>query len=89
MTNSNQKPMITLRDGALKAALWRNQSDNGTHYSVQFTKIYTTGDKQVKDTHSFSQSDLLRLSHMAHKAYDLISEYREQDKLSQPATGAQ
>lgn len=88
MTNSNQKPVYTLRDRALKATIWRNQSEKGAHYSVQFTKIYTASDQQVKDTHSFSQSDLLRLSYMATKAYDLIAEYRENDKLSQPTTGA-
>lgn len=80
MSNSTQKPIITFRDGSLKASLWRNKFEKGTHYSVQFAKTYTDKDGKPKDTTSFSQSDLLHIAHLASKAYDHVAEYREQDK---------
>lgn len=82
MTNSIQKPIITLRDGSLKASLWRNQTEKCLQYSVQLAKTYTDKNGNPKDTTSFTQSDLLRIVHLASKAYDSIAEYREQDKFN-------
>lgn len=65
-----QRPVETLRDGALKAAIWKNESENGPFFAVTFARTYKNGDDQLHDTDSFSGSQLLRLSRLADKAYD-------------------
>ena len=76
MTNSTkQKPAATLRDGALKATLWRKQSEKGVFYNVTLSRTYKDGD-EYKDSHSFSGAELLRVARLAGKAYDLADELR-------------
>lgn len=82
MTTETQKPMVTLRDGALKAVIWRNQTNKGLQYSVNFAKTYQDKEGKPKDTSYFSQSDLLKIAQLSAKAYDHVAGYREQDKMT-------
>lgn len=76
MTKQNNKPTETIRDGALKATIWKNQSENGTFYSVDLSRTYQDEQGNYHDSHSFSGSELLRIARLAHKAYDLIADLR-------------
>ena len=69
-TKTKQRPVETLRDGAIKAAIWKNESENGPFFNVTFARTYTDGDGNAQDTDSFSGSQLLRLARLADKAYD-------------------
>lgn len=72
MTN---KPVETLRDGALSASIWKNEGENGQFHSVTFARTYTKDDiSQSSD--SFSANQLLTLAHLATRAYDLIARHR-------------
>ena len=64
------RPVETLRDGAIKAAIWKNESEKGVFFAVTFARTYTDGDGNLQDTDSFSGSQLLRLARVAEKAYD-------------------
>lgn len=71
MTNANkQRPVETLRDGAVKAAIWKNEGDNGVFFNVTFARTYKNGDGNLHDTDSFSGTQLLKLARLADKAYD-------------------
>lgn len=70
---TKQRPVETLRDGALKAAIWRNESENGAFFAVTFSRTYKDAAGELKDTDSFSGSQLLRLARLADKAYDRTS----------------
>lgn len=70
---TKQRPVETLRDGALKASIWRNESENGAFFAVTFARTYRNGDGDLNDTESFSGSQLLRLARLADKAYDRTS----------------
>jgi hypothetical protein len=70
---TKQRPVETLRDGAIKAAIWKNESENGAFFGVTFARTYKNGDGELKDTDSFSGSQLLRLARLADKAYDRTS----------------
>ncbi len=71
MSNETKtRPVETLRDGAIKAAIWRNESENGPFFNVTFARTFKAGDGELRDTESFSGTQLLRLSHLASKAYD-------------------
>ena len=77
MTTEKNKPIDRLRDGALKATIWANESQKGTFYSVEFTRTYKSdADGQYHDSKSFSGSELLRLAHLATKAYDREQQLR-------------
>lgn len=80
MTNENNKPFDTIRDGALKATIWRNESEKGLFYSVNFSRTYTDAAGDFKESDSFSGTDLLQLGHLATKAYDVISTARAADR---------
>ena len=69
-TQTKTRPVETLRDGAIKAAIWRNDSENGAFHGVTFSRTYKNGGGELQDTNSFSGTQLLRLSRLAEKAYD-------------------
>lgn len=79
MTVTSNKPAKMLRDGNLKAVIWRNEGKNGPFYSVYFSRVYKDDDGLFHDTDSFTNGDLLRLSHMASKSHDAMAELRAND----------
>ena len=78
-TSTKTPPVQTLRDGKLKAVIWKNPKENGFFYSVDLVRSYQDEAENWKDTHSFSGADLLRISRLAEKAYDRIAELRALD----------
>ncbi len=71
------KPVETLRDGAIKATIWKNTGEKGDYYSVDLTRIYKDKDDHYQDTHSFSSHELLRVAHLAERAYDRVAVFRQ------------
>ncbi len=83
MTTQNQPPFKTLRDGALKASIWKNTGKKGAFYSVLFSRTYKDDQGNLKDTDSFSNAELLRLANLATRTHNQIREFREADKQTQ------
>lgn len=77
---ANSKPLATIRDGALKAAIWKNLGEKGNFYSVTFTRSYRDDQGNWHDTDSFSGTDLLIVGRLAVRAYDAIAELRAADR---------
>ncbi|TWU00472.1 hypothetical protein Pla108_14230 [Botrimarina colliarenosi] len=74
-TPTNNKPFATLRDGAIKATVWSNPTEEGrVRYSVDISRSYTDKDGNWHDTHYFGRNELLRVAHLAGKAYDAIAQ---------------
>lgn len=69
MNSTKQRPAKTLRDGTIKAAIWRNESENGPFFAVTFARTYKDGEGKLQDTDSFSGTQLLQLARLADKAY--------------------
>lgn len=83
---TDNKPIDTLRDGAIKASIWKNTASDGTpFYSVTFDRTFTDSDGMTKSSSSFSASGILKLSRLAEKAYDQIAVIRAQDSARQAA----
>ena len=81
MSNETKtRPVETLRDGAIKAALWKNESENGAFFAVTFARTYKNGE-ELKDTDSFSGVQLLRLARLAEKAYDRTNKLTKAERL--------
>ncbi|ADM09228.1 hypothetical protein PB2503_05787 [Parvularcula bermudensis HTCC2503] len=65
-----EKPELTLRDGAIKAAIWRNSGTGGDFFTTSISRTYRDEKSgEFKDTNSFTGSDLLKVSALAQEAY--------------------
>lgn len=86
-----ERPADTIRDGSLKASIWRNEGERGAYYATEFARTYKDDEGNLRDSHSFIGGDLLKLSELARKAYDRTAElrreeFREQRKAVQDKT---
>lgn len=71
MQNTKTKPIHEVRLGAIKAAVWKNETEAGVRYNATFTRLYKDGD-QWKSTESFGRDDLLLLGKVADQAHSWI-----------------
>lgn len=65
------KPCHEIRMGRIRAAIWENDTQNGTRHNVTLSRLYKDGD-QWKDSTSFGRDDLLVLAKVAEAACDWI-----------------
>ena len=72
-TERPKRPARTFRMGRIRAALWRNETDNGILYNTTFERIYKVDDEQGwKSSDSFGPNDLLLLGKIADLAHTWI-----------------
>ena len=71
------QPTETLRDGSLKATIWKNEGEKGAFFSVNLSRTYKDDGGNYHDSDSFSGSELLRIAHLASQAYDRVSTLRQ------------
>ena len=83
--NAKTKPAITLRDGALKATVWKNPAKDGSFYSVRIARTYRDEQGGYHDSNSFSGAELLRVARLAEKAFDYAAELRAQARRGKTA----
>ena len=74
------KPVDEVRLGALKAAIWRNERDNGARFNVTFSRSYRDSDGNWKSTSSFGRDDLLVVAKLADRAHSRIFALQREDK---------
>lgn len=83
------RPADTIRDGALKATIWENQGENGVYHTTTLARTYEDRNGDLRDTNSFSGTDLLRIAELARAAYarsnDLRREVDEPDHGNAPS----
>ena len=65
------KPAHEVRLGAIKAAIWKNDTQNGVRYNTTFTRLYRD-EEEWKNTDSFGRDDLLVLGKVADQAHSWI-----------------
>lgn len=80
MTNSNQPPVLTLKDGLVGVKIWLNANDKGNFYKAQPFRLYEAEKGNWQESDSFSRSELLKLNRLLDRAYDQISDFLERDK---------
>jgi hypothetical protein len=81
MSNEKRYPAETLRDGSIKATIWKNEGENGAFYSVSLTRTYTDKDGNPHDVDSFSGTQLLQVAELGKKAYRTCQTHRTADKV--------
>ena len=73
MPKPKEKPVHEVRMGAIKAALWKNDTTGGVRYHVTFSRLYKDQENdQWKSTDSFGRDDLLVLGKVANAAHTWI-----------------
>ncbi|MEM7345299.1 MAG: hypothetical protein AAF485_13755 [Chloroflexota bacterium] len=73
--NEQNHPLHPIRVGAIKAAIWQNQSENGRPYfTTSLTRNYRDSDGNWHETTSHFPDDLPRVELAAKKAYEFIHE---------------
>src|SRR5690606_4598065 len=77
---ANNKPTATLSDGRSKATIWKQNSDKGDFFRVTFSRSYKDEAGNWHDSDSFSGTELLRLAHLATKAFDQTNDLRQSSR---------
>lgn len=75
---SHNGPADTLRDGHLKASIWRNEGERGHFFSTTLARTYEDRDGNLQDSQSFATNDLLRVSELARNAYTRSRELHQE-----------
>jgi hypothetical protein len=70
---SKQKPVSEVRIGHIKAAIWKNETENGTFFNVTLSRLYKDGDSW-KSSDSFGRDDLLLAAKVLSAAHSRIYE---------------
>ena len=73
MTGDKKRPVHEVRMGRIKAAIWENESDNGTFYNVAISRLYKDGN-EWRDSTSFGREDLPLVAKVADRAHTWIYE---------------
>ena len=76
---NKQKPVHEVRLGAIKAAVWKNDTQNGVRYNTTFSRLYKDGE-EWKTTDSFGRDDLLVLAKVADRAHSWIHEQSQEEE---------
>jgi hypothetical protein len=69
--SARARPVEEIRLGAIRAAIWRNETEGGVRHSVTFERIYRDG-QEWRSTTSFGRDDLLLLGKVADQAHTWI-----------------
>lgn len=82
MSKEKVKPIHEVRLGRIKAAIWENETQNGTRHNVTITRLYKDGD-HWKDSTSFGRDDLPILAKVADMAHTWI--FQQGHEQAQPS----
>ena len=74
----SNKPVETLRDGNLKASIWRNEGASGPSYSTTFARTWRDDQGRFHDSQSYAGTDMLRLGELSRTAYHRTNELRRE-----------
>jgi hypothetical protein len=77
----NNGPADVLRDGNIKATIWKNERENGPSFSTVFSRTWQDEEGGYRDSHSFSGTELLRVSELARGAYTRTIELRQEHRV--------
>jgi hypothetical protein len=57
-----------VKDGNIKASIWRRQGEHGDYFTASLAKTYRDRDGNLKDTNNYGKDDLLRVAEVARRA---------------------
>ena len=66
------RPVKEFRLGRIRAAIWENETQNGTLHNVTVSRLYKTDDDQWSDSTSFGRDDLLLVAKVMDRCHTWI-----------------
>jgi hypothetical protein len=78
---TKSKPVHEIRLGAVKAAVWANNTEAGVRHNVTFSRSYRDGDVW-KSADSFGRDDLLLLAKVSDEAHTWIHRHSDIERES-------
>ena len=73
---ANSKSVSEIRIASIKAAIWPNDTEGRTRYTVTFSRLYKDAE-QWKTTQTFDRNDPLVLAKVADRAHSRIFEIQQ------------
>ena len=70
-TQTKARPVQEIRLGRIKAAIWENETPNGSRHNVTVSRLYRDND-EWKDSTSFGRDDLPLVAKVVDQAHDWI-----------------
>ena len=71
---TKSKPVHEIRLGRIKAAIWANDTEQGTRHNVTISRIYKDGN-DWKTSHSFGRDELPLVQKVADMAHSWIFQH--------------
>jgi hypothetical protein len=68
-----KRPVKELRIGAVKAAIWANETERGPRYGATFERLFKDGETW-KSSSSFGRDELLVLAKLADQVHTWMTE---------------
>jgi hypothetical protein len=68
---AKNRPVHEIRFGRIRAAIWQNETENGTRHNVTISRLYKDGD-DWKDSTSFGRDDLPLVAKVCDQAHSWI-----------------
>jgi hypothetical protein len=68
------RPVEEVRIGSIKAAIWRNESQNGTWFNVTLQRLYRDEQGRWTSTAAFGRDHLLLLAKVANATHSRVLE---------------
>jgi hypothetical protein len=75
----SNKPVREIRIGRIRAAIWENETQNGSLHNVTFSRSYRDGETWKSST-SFARDDLLLVAKVADMAHTWIYQQQRQEE---------
>jgi hypothetical protein len=72
-SQEKKRPVHEIRLGRIRAAIWENDTQNGTRHNVTLSRLYKDGD-EWKDSTSFGRDDLPLVEKVVDQAHSWIFE---------------
>lgn len=69
--SKSKRPVHEVRMGRVRAAIWENETQNGTRHNVTLSRLYKDGD-EWRDSTSFGRDDLPLVEKVAALAHAWI-----------------
>jgi hypothetical protein len=78
---SGNPPVFSVRHRALKATVWKNETENGPMYNTTLSRSYKSDSDEWRESTSFGWDDLLIVAELLRTCYGFIA--REMAKQGQ------
>jgi len=79
-----RRPIHSIPAGGIEVSIWENQGQKGTFYTITLRRSYKQGD-EWKETGSYGEDDLLRLSKLIDEADGWIVAHRRRQRAGKKA----